>query len=557
MILSLHIENIAVVKTLDVDMREGFVVLTGETGAGKSIIIDCLNLLGGDRADKELIRNGETRAEVSALFSVNDPALEVLSSLGISADDGTVMLQRTLSTESASQVRINGRLATMSMLREISAALFNIHGQNDNHKLLDRKHHLKLLDSYAGCEAEVADYNADYKQIIKLRGEIAAFENDVMENNRLCEMLKYQIEDINALKLKEGEEEVLTARSKKLQSAEKIEKCLSLVDRALSGGERGSGAIYLVDKASSALMQLGDALEDVPELAQRLSDIKYELEDIAQSASSLDCGIEGDPSAEIDRIESRLDAISKLKRKYGQSISEILAYRNEAQKKLEMLENSDDQKAELSEKLSELSLIAKKKAEEIREKRKRAAIALRKAVTDNLVFLDMPKVRFEVSITPAKDFTASGLDECEFMVATNLGEPLMPMIKIASGGELARIMLSLKSVLNECDGIGTAVFDEIDTGTSGKTSRKVGIKLREISKGTQVVCVTHSAQIASLATSHLYISKMEKGERVETSVRELDRNGRVEEIARILGGIEVSELQRRAALEMIEEGSAL
>lgn len=557
MILSLHIENVAVVKTLDVDMREGFVVLTGETGAGKSIIIDCLNLLLGGRADKELIRNGEKRAEVSAVFSLNKSAHGVLESLGISAEEGTVMLQRTLNAESASQVRVNGRLVTMSVLREIAASLFNIHGQNDNQKLLDKRNHLRLLDSFARCEAEVADYNSDYKEILKLREEIAAFDRDVMENNRLREMLKYQIEDINALKLKEGEEEILAARSKKLQSVEKIEKCLSLVDRALSGGERGSGAIYLIDKASAALMQLGDALEESVGLAERLADIKYELEDIAESASSLEGGIEGDPGAEIDRIESRLDAISKLKRKYGQSIAEILAFRDEAVKKLDMIENSDDRKAELTEKLKRLSGVATKKAESIREKRKRAAIALRKSVTDNLVFLDMPKVRFDVSLTSAADFNASGLDECEFSVATNPGEPLMSMIKIASGGELARIMLSLKSVLNECDGIGTAIFDEIDTGISGKTSRKVGIKLREISKETQVICVTHSAQIASLATTHLYISKNEKDGRVETALCELDDSGRVDEIARILGGIEVSEIQRNAAREMIDEGKGL
>ncbi len=557
MILSLHIENVAVVKSLDIDFKKGFTVLSGETGAGKSIIIDCLSLLGGCRADKELIRNGETRAEVSALFSLNDAAAEVLESIGISADDGTIALSRTLSAETASQVRINGRAVTMSMLREISAALFNIHGQNDNQKLLDKKNHLRLLDSFAGCEADVADYLSDYKEIVKLRSDIEAFDRDVMENNRLAEMLRYQIEDINSLKLKDGEEETLSARSKKLQSVERIEKCLMLVDRALSGGERSAGAIYLIDKASSALTQLGDAVPEASELASRLLDIKYELEDISESAASLDSGVEGDPGAEIDRIESRLDAISKLKRKYGQNIREILEYRDEAQKKLDMIENADDQKAELCQKLGALCDVAKKKALGIREKRKRAAIALRKSVTENLAFLDMPKVRFEVGLEDSADFTPLGLDECEFLVSTNTGEPLMPMIKIASGGELARIMLSLKSVLNECDGIGTAVFDEIDTGISGKTSRKVGIKLREISKNTQVLCVTHSAQIASLATSHLYISKSEKDGRVETAVSELDDNGRVEEIARILGGIEISELQRSAAREMIEEGRAL
>ena len=557
MILSLHIENIAIVKKLDIDMKAGFVVLTGETGAGKSIIIDSLNLLGGARADKELIRNGEERAEVSALFSVNDAAQQVLSEMGISVDDGTVLLSRTLSTSAASQVRINGRLVNMSMLREVAAALFNIHGQNDNVKLLDKKNHLKILDSFAGCDQDVAEYLPYYREIVKLRADIEAFDRDVMENNRLCEMLKYQVEDINSLKLKDGEEEVLVARSKTLQSIEKIEKSLSLVDRALSGGERSTGAIYMIDKAGAALSQLSDAMPEAASLAARLDDIKYELEDISESAAALKCDVEGDPSLEIDKIESRLDAISKLKRKYGQSIKEILAYRDDAQKRLDAIENSDEEKAKLFDKLEGVTKKARALAEKIREKRKKAAIVLRKSVTESLVFLDMPRMRFEVGLSAADDFLSSGLDECEFMVATNVGEPLMPMAKIASGGELARIMLSLKSVLNECDGIGTAIFDEIDTGISGKTSRKVGIKLREISAGTQVVCVTHSAQIASLASSHLFISKSEKDGRVETSVCELDDAGRVEEIARILGGIEISDLVRSTAKEMIDEGSLI
>ena len=558
MILTLHIENIAVVKTLDIDLDTGFNVLTGETGAGKSIIIDCLNLLGGCRADKEMIRNGETRAEVSAVFGeLGKATLDVLSELGLSSEDGTLMLSRTLSADSASQVRVNGRLVTMSMIKEISSTLFNIHGQNDNQRLLDRKNHLSVLDTFARCEGAVAEYNEIFKQIVDVRNIIAAFDRDVMENNRLREMLKYQIEDIAALKLKAGEEETLSAKLKKLESAERIEKCLSLVERAINGGERSMGAVYLADKAASSLEQISDALPDAAELSARLADIKYELIDIAECAAALSDGGCDDPSAEIDRIEARLDAISKLKRKYGQTVEEILAYREEAQKRLDRLENSEDEKQELSEKLKSLSQRARALALSVREERRRAAHLLKKSVMENLAFLDMPKVRFEVSLTDARDFNANGLDECEFMIATNAGEPLMPMIKIASGGELARIMLSLKSVLNECDGIGTAIFDEIDTGISGKTSRKVGVKLCGISNGTQVICVTHSAQIASLAATHLYISKGEKDGRVMTSVQRLDDEGRVEEIARILGGIEISELQRSAARELIEEGKSL
>ena len=554
MILSLHIENIAVVKSLDIDLGGGFTAMTGETGAGKSIIVDCLGVLGGARADKDMIRRGESFGEVSAVFGgINQRAKDIISELGFSTEDDTVMLSRTVFADAPAKARLNGRAITNSVLREISAALFNIHGQNDNQRLLNRENHLALLDTYAGCEEIVEEYSEIYKAVLHTRCRLDALSRDVMENNRMREMLRYQIEDIAALKLKEGEEEALIAKSKRLQSAERIKKSCSLVERAVNGGDKGAGAIYLVDRAQSALLQISDAIPEAKALAERMGDVRYELEDICATMCDISGVADEDPTARIDKIEGRLDAISKLKRKYGSTVEEILKFKADAEARLDMIENSEEETEILTRELKELETKARDKALEIREIRERAAESLTARVVENLVFLDMPKVRFRIALEPTAELTARGLDAAEFLISANPGEPLMPMIKIASGGELARIMLSLKSVLNECDGIDTAIFDEIDTGISGKTSRKVGIKLREISAGTQVLCVTHSAQIASLATSHLFISKSEQDGRTCTAVTELDEAGRIEEIARILGGIEVSNTQRQAAREMIYE----
>ena len=555
MISSLHIENIAVVKTLDVDMRAGFTVLSGETGAGKSIIIDCLNLLSGVRADKGIVRTGERSGEVCAVFcNISDRAKSIIEELGFSVEDRSIMLSRSISADSASSARVNGRAVTLSVLREISSVLFNIHGQNDSHRLLDRANHIELLDTYAGCADDVSAYSEIYAEIVRYRRELDAFNKDIMETNRLREMLKYQIDDIDAVKLKEGEEEALVAESQRLQSIEKIKKQSMLVQKALNGGEKGVGAAYLIDRAASALEQLSAIIPEAEGLASRLTEVKYEIDDISEAALSLGEFSDEDPTARIDKIETRLEAISKLKRKYGSTVGEILHFRDEAAERLDAIENSDERISQLQDKLSSLCGVARQKALEIRKKRVVAARSLTAKVTETLEFLDMPKVRFEVSLVSKEELCPNGLDEVEFLIATNAGEPMMPMIKIASGGELARIMLSLKSALNECDGIDTAIFDEIDTGISGKTSRKVGIKLREIAKGSQVVCVTHSAQIASLADSHLFVSKSEKDGRVQTALSELGYDERVEEIARILGGIEISEIQRSAAREMIDEG---
>ena len=552
MIESLHIENVAVVKSLDIEFKAGMTALTGETGAGKSIIIDSLNLLSGARADKELLRNGENRAEVSALFTqLRGDVVARIEEMGFEAADGSVMISRSISP-SGSGARINGRPITLALLREISVMLFGIHGQNDNMLLLEPKNHISILDSYANNKADNEKYAEIYKNVLYLRMELDSFKRDVREQNRLLEMFRYQLEDIDSVKLKKGEEESLEAEAARLRSAEKISKCCALVDKALNGG-KGMGAIYLTDRAASAMDSISDALPEAEKLAARLIEVKYELEDIAGSLGSL-TDIGDDPGTRLDKIETRLEDISRLKRKYGSTYEEIMSFRDDLVEKLDLIENADDRRIEIEEKLKEAEKAAKEIAKRLTDSRRRAAHGLAKNVCETLAFLDMPKVRFEVDIRGVNDLTPMGMEEIEFLISANPGEPLMPMAKIASGGELARIMLSLKNVINVADGIETVIFDEIDTGISGKTSRKVGIKLKEIGRGSQVICVTHSAQIASLANSHLYVSKSERDGRTESAVRMLDREERVREIARILGGIEITEAQITAAEEMIAEG---
>lgn len=554
MLQSLHIENIAVVKKIDVEFSSGMTVLTGETGAGKSIIIDSLNLISGARADREMIRSGETQALVSALFSnIEESVVEKIRELGYECEEGSVLLSRTL-TQTSSVARINGSPVTLAMLKKISSFLFGIHGQNDNLSLLDSKNHLGILDVYANNTELLDAYFAKYQKVDELRKKLRELSDDVREQTRMSEILRFQINDIDSVNLKQGEEEELESLILKLRGIERISKACGLVQRALEGG-KGMGAIYLVDRASSALDSVSDTVSDADALASRLNNVKYELEDIASSVSALlDVGGD-DPTAMLDKAEARLDVITKLKRKYGNSVDEILTFRNEAKAKLDFLENADDFRVDIENELKAAENDARLVANALTESRKKSAKALTKKVCETLAFLDMPKVRFEASIKFSNDFLPTGCDEAEFLISANIGEPLLPMAKIASGGELARIMLSLKNEINECDGIDTVVFDEIDTGISGKTSRKVGMKLKEIGRGSQVICVTHSAQIASLAHNHLFVSKTERDGRTESSIKNLSDAERINEIARILGGIEITSAQVAAAKEMLLEGA--
>ena len=559
MLSSLHIENIAVIRSVDIDLAQGFTAFTGETGAGKSMIIDGINLLLGNRAERELIRTGESRALVSAVFSsLCAEALEALQNAGIEADeDGCVMIQRSISADGHSSVRINGRAATVSLLREIVPRLLNIHGQNENRTLTEPENRLRVLDSYAHNNEALAAYRATYGELTELRRRMRALSGDESERLRTLEMLRYQIEDIDALSLRdEDEEEKLAEKRLRLRNAERITKQASFAYRALKGSEKGSVA-YILSRSISALSAIADAVPEVEELNGRLEEAMWQIDDVAERVYDLSGDTDGDPTEALSRTEDRLDAIRRLTRKYGGSIREVLAFRAAAAERLETLEGADDRLQELAREEKKLLAVACEQAKVLHENRAAAALALQKEIVETLTFLDMPRVRFEIRVAATvrdgePQLDANGYDCIDFLIAANPGEPPAPMEKIASGGELSRIMLALKSVIADHDGIDTVIYDEVDTGVSGKTARKIGMKLRESAARAQVLSVTHSAQIASLADRHFLIEKREEDGRASTAVRPLDRDGRIEELSRILGGIHVTDAQRAAARDMLE-----
>ncbi len=552
MLRSLHIENIAVIRRADVDFRNGLSVLTGETGAGKSMIIDSINLLLGNRPQREMIRSGEKQATVSAIFEELSPRVcEELAALGFPCEDASLMIQRTVNADGRSQARLNGQPITQAMQRTVTPLLINIHGQMDSHRLLQKSFHLEFLDDYAKNDAALTQYKEAFAAYKDNQRKLEATSGNLAEKIRLEEMLKFQIEDIDSVKLKAGEEEALEKERDRLANLEKINRQVSLAHRCLSGGEKGN-AVELLRRARNAISSLSGIVDGAEELLDRLSNAESEILDVSETVASYAEDDREDPTARIDKIEARLEKIARLKRKYGESVEEILAFRAHAQEELDSLDLSGEFREKLKKEGKILYAQAKKIADELHALRAAAAEKIRIEVTDALRFLDMPKVRMEVRLTPC-ELSERGGDGVEFLIATNPGEPVRPLDKIASGGELSRMMLALRSVLDDREGATTVIFDEIDTGVSGKTSRKIGLKLLQTANNTQVLCVTHSAQIASLADTHYLITKQERDGRAHTEVLELSDEERVEEIARILGGIEVTEAQRDAAREMIAE----
>ncbi len=552
MLRSLHIENVAVIRRLDLDLEHGFSVLTGETGAGKSIIIDSINLLLGNRVSREIIRSGEDSATVSAVFEELSPKVcGILSEMGFEAEDGSVMLRRSISRDGRSKTLLNGQAITQAMQREVARLLVSIHGQSDSQKLLQKSSHGELLDAYANVENEKEAYQTLYREWRRIQKKLDSATRDEGEKLRLIEMLKFQISDIDSLKLKEGEEELLTRERDRLSNLERINRQVDLTYRCLRGGEKG-GALDLLSRAQNAIRSLDGLVDGTEELNERLEAAYSEILDVAETVLGYSDDDRSDPTERIDRIEGRLEAIAKLKRKYGSTVGEILAFRQRAAEQLEEIELSDEACLHLQKEADALEKQARSAAAVLSARRKVAAKEVTSLVTESLTFLDMPKVRFDVRID-SSELDENGADGIEFLIATNPGEPLLPMIRIASGGELSRIMLALRSVINDRDGAATVIFDEVDTGVSGKTARKVGIKLMETSRRAQVLCVTHSAQIASLADQHYLIAKSERDGRAETGVTLLRGEDCVEEIARILGGINITDLQRDAARQMLQE----
>ncbi len=559
MLSSLHIENLAVIKSIDIDLSAGFMALTGETGAGKSIIIDSIGLLLGEKADKELIRTGESSAMVSGVFTeLNENAASAIEESGIKTDDdGCLLIQRTICADGRSTVKINGRAVTLSILREIGPKLINIHGQSDTSALTEPKNQLGMLDIYSSNSELLSEYSAVYLELEGIRREIKEISEKEHERERLCEILRYQVDDIDACALHDGEEEELIDRKLRIKNSEKLTKNAGFVFKALKGSEKGSVA-FLLDRSAAMLEQISDVIPAFSEYSEKLRDFRYQVEDIAEEVYAEISDMDAEPEAAINEIEERLDKITKLKRKYGLTIKDILEFRDKAEAELDTLRNSDARlaKLEADEKIAYKKALAL--ANKLHERRASSANIIEKEVKEILEFLDMPKVVFFADIKEEykagnKMLNSLGSDTVEFYISANRGADAQPLGKIASGGELARVMLALKSVIADKDGVSTVIFDEIDAGVSGKTARKIGIKMLGLSNSLQLISVTHSAQIASLADVHFLISKSDVDGATETKVHVLDRDGRISELSRILGGIDVTEAQRRAAIDMLEE----
>ncbi len=562
MLRALSIENIAVAKTLDIEFGSGFTVLTGETGAGKSIIIDSISLLLGAKGQRDLIRHGETGASVTAIFSdLGDEGGE-LSSIDIYPDEnGELTLKRTLSIDGRNGAKINGKSVSLSQLRRCTERLLALHGQEETASLYDPHVYVRILDDYGESQGLLQIYSAVYSEMVNKRNEIAQLRQSMEERSMMIDILKYQISEIDKARIADaGEEEKLEKLREKLRGREQIAKNANLVHRALAPSDKGASAAYLLERASTALQQLDGIMDGASEAAALLMEYRIELIDIAERARDvidLDELDGEDPERQLDRIEGRLSLISRLKKKYGGSLEDVISFRENAAKKLSDIEMGESWLEELECEYKRLAKKGKEAAEALSAHRRKAAMRLGDDVMDTLRFLDMPKVRFYVDIRPMREngkekFTALGIDEVDFTVVTNPGDAPQSLSKTASGGEMSRIMLALKSAQAKKVGAGTVIFDEIDTGVSGGTAERIGIKLRELSKGAQVICVTHAAQVAAHAHQHLLIEKKEVDCRAESDVRPLGKEERVAELARIIGGIEVTENQYTAARELLK-----
>lgn len=553
MLRSLHIENIAVVACADVTFESGFCVMTGQTGAGKSVIVDSIGLVCGAKGDRELVRSGQSTACVTAHFTeLADAHIKALDALGIACDDKEVVLQRTLSADGKSTARINGRTATLGMLREASAHLISIHGQDDNRLLSDLAYHMEMLDAYAALGEQRAAYAELYAAYRALCEKRDALIRDAGERLRTVEMLTYQINDIASLKLKAGEEEALIEKRNKLQNTEKVQKQVRFSTKLLTDAGSNGSVSYLLERSAASMNALAAYVADAAEVGEELIDLSYRVKDLSDRIAAYAEELDDDPVAMLDKIEDRLEAISKLKRKYGGSVDAVLAFLENAKARLEEIEGSDELCEQYDAQIAEIHASAMNLALQMSEKRERAAEKAAGQIAEQLSYLDMAGVRFRISVARERELGAAGIDRVEFMIATNPGEPLSSMVRIASGGELSRIMLAIKCVMNQKDGVPTTIFDEVDTGISGKTSRKIGIRLSDMAQKQQIICITHSAQVASLGDQHLHIYKEEKDGRAFTSVAELTGEERVAEVARILGGIRVTEAQREAARDMLQ-----
>ncbi len=547
MLSLLHIENIAVIECSDISFDRGFNVLTGETGAGKSIVIDAISAILGERAYRDMIRTGASKASVRAVFT-NVPEYPWFAENGVEYDPETV-IHRDIFADGKNVCRVNGTLVSVSILRKLGIQLINIHGQHDSASLFDEANHLTFLDDFAENDDLRASYSEKYIAVDKLRREIQRLHMDEGEKLRRMETLRYQIEEIEKAQLQIGEDDALAARRKVLQNAEKISDAINEAVENLYGGEDSDGATSLLADAERALARVLRYDESASELHERVADLMYQVKDIAEEVRDKQYCLSYSAD-ELDNIEARLDVIHRLRKKYGASCEDILTYLDKAKQELDEIEFADDMLERLQIKLQKAEKEAWDRALDLRKNRQEAAQGLSRRILTELSQLDMPRVQFSCEFTEL-ELTALGADSVAFYMSANAGEALKPLSKVASGGELARIMLAMKNVLAEQDQVSTLIFDEVDTGVSGRAAQKVAEKLRSVARNKQVLCVTHLPQIAAMGDTHMLIAKSEHDGRTFTTVTPLDKEGRKAELARIIGGANITETTLKSAEEML------
>ena len=553
MLSSLQIENVAVIQKAEVHFKPGLNVLTGETGAGKSILIDSINAILGNRTSKDLVRTGASKAVIRAAFEqVPDAVLNSLEKAGYERSDA-LMLSREITAEGKSTCRINGMPATASVLRELCGGLININGQHDSVGLLNPARHLGILDDYAQNNAEFQEYYVLYRELVRIKRELDAMITDEAEKQRKIDLLSYQVQEIEDAGLTAGEEQTLESRRKILANASAIRDKIAQSYALLSGDDESSGAVDLLGEASHAIdtaAQLDDALAAA---SSQLLDLYYNAKDVAADLiGRLDSYDTND--AELDEIEQRLDLIYKLKRKYGDTVEDVIAFGQSARAELERIQSSQERHDHLQAEKRRLYALAREKAEALTQTRLHAFEALNKRISGTLDFLNMPGVRMTLRHTRGP-LASHGQDSIEFYISTNPGEAPKPLAKIASGGELSRITLAIKNAMADKDAVPTVIYDEIDSGVSGKAAGRIGEVLRQSAQGHQILCITHTAQIAALADCHLLIQKNVANDRTYTEIHPLDEEGRVEALARLISGDHVTDISRANAREMLGLGA--
>ena len=558
MLSILHIENIAVIEWAEIPFGPGFNALTGETGAGKSIVVDAMNALTGGRASRDLIRTGAKSALVTGAFSDLGELLWLEENGFSPEEDGELLLQREILPDGKNLCRVNGRPVTVAQLRDLGRQILNIHGQHDGQQLLDEGCHLDYLDRFGGLEKPLAAYEGAWNALAQLEGKIARLQMDEGEKARKVDALQFQIEELERAQLQPGEEEALNERREILRSAAGLAGAAQAAHFALSGDEDVPGAAALLMEAERALESAAGVSSQLDKLREQLTDCRCQLQDAADTARDLSGSFDFEPE-ELDQLEGRLDQLYRLKKKYGSSVEAMLDYLDRCQKELDEIQFADDTLLRLEQERSQALKEAQAQAETLSEERKKAGAALEQRIQSELEQLDMPKVRFRVDLSPVEGETGlgpKGMDAVRFLMSANVGEELKPIQKIASGGELARIMLALKNVLAENDDVSTLVFDEVDTGVSGRAAQKVAEKLCQVAQHKQVLCVTHLPQIAAMADVHFSVEKGEKNGRTYTAVEALDRTRRQAELARLTSGEHITQVSLASAGELLDGAEA-